>query len=57
MTRTGLALSLDEFAERFHIPAETLHAWETARAPSLEYAVAYVRTIAPHADLVAEVLT
>ncbi|WP_037278010.1 helix-turn-helix domain-containing protein [Rubellimicrobium mesophilum] len=54
MTRTGLGLSQPEFAARFHVPVGTLRDWEQARVTPPDFAVAYVRVIARHPDIVAE---
>ena len=51
-TRTGLGLSQAEFARRFHVPVGTLRDWEQARATAPDFAVAYVRVIAKHPDIV-----
>jgi putative transcriptional regulator len=51
-TRTGLGLSQPEFARRFHVPVGTLRDWE-ARVTAPDFAVAYVRVISAHPDLVA----
>ena len=53
-TRTQLGLSQVEFAARFHVPVGTLRDWEQARASAPDFAIAYVRVIARHPDLVAE---
>ncbi len=53
MTRTELGLSQAEFAARFRVPVGTLRDWEQARATAPDFAVAYVRVIRRHADLVA----
>lgn len=53
-TRTALGLSQVEFASRFHVPVGTLRDWEQARATAPDFAVAYVRVIARHPDMVAE---
>ncbi|HMR51194.1 MAG TPA: helix-turn-helix domain-containing protein [Amaricoccus sp.] len=53
-TRTGLGLSQTEFAARFHVPVGTLRDWEQARATAPDFAVAYVRVIARHPDMVAQ---
>lgn len=53
-TRTGLGLSQTEFAERFRVPVGTLRDWEQARATPPDFAVAYVRVISRHPDLVAK---
>ena len=54
MTRTSLGLSQAEFASRFHVPVGTLRDWEQARVTPPEFAVAYVRVIGRHPDIVAE---
>ncbi len=53
-TRTGLGLSQTEFADRFHVPVGTLRDWEQARVTVPDFAIAYVRVIGRHPDLVAE---
>ncbi|MCU0733480.1 MAG: helix-turn-helix domain-containing protein [Hyphomonas sp.] len=53
-TRTGLGLSQAEFASRFRIPVGTLREWEQARATAPDFAVAYVRVIGLHPDMVAK---
>ena len=53
-TRTDLGLSQTEFARRFHVPTGTLRDWEQARATPSDLAIAYVRVIARHPDMVAE---
>jgi putative transcriptional regulator len=52
-TRTGLGLSQPEFARRFHVPVGTLRDWEQARVTAPDFAIAYVRVISAHPDLVA----
>ena len=52
--RTGLGLSQSEFAARFHVPVGTLRDWEQARSRAPDFAVAYVRVIGLHPDIVAE---
>jgi putative transcriptional regulator len=52
-TRTSLGLSQSEFATRFRVPVGTLRDWEQARATAPDFAVAYVRVIGQHPDLVA----
>lgn len=52
-TRTGLGLSQAEFAARFHVPVGTLRDWEQARATAPDFAVAYVRVIGRHPEMVA----
>jgi putative transcriptional regulator len=53
-TRTGLGLSQTEFAARFRVPVGTLRDWEQARATAPDFAVAYVRVIGQHPDMVAQ---
>ncbi|MCC5957532.1 MAG: helix-turn-helix domain-containing protein [Natronohydrobacter sp.] len=53
-TRTGLGLSQTEFATRFRVPVGTLRDWEQARVTAPDFAVAYVRVIAQHPDMVAQ---
>lgn len=53
-TRTGLGLSQSEFASRFHVPVGTLRDWEQARATAPDFAIAYVRVIGRHPDMVAQ---
>ncbi len=53
-TRTGLGLSQAEFASRFHVPVGTLRDWEQARATAPNFAIAYVRVIGQHPDIVAK---
>lgn len=55
-TRTALGLSQTEFASRFRVPVGTLRDWEQARATPPDFAIAYVRVIAEHPDLVAKVV-
>ncbi|NGM46792.1 helix-turn-helix domain-containing protein [Rhodobacter sp. SGA-6-6] len=52
-TRTGLGLSQAEFAARFRVPVGTLRDWEQARATAPDFAIAYVRVIAAHPEMVA----
>ena len=54
MTRTALNLSQPEFATRFHVPVGTLRDWEQARVTPPDFAVAYVKVIARHPDLVGQ---
>ncbi len=54
MTRTKLGLSQSEFATRFRVPVGTLRDWEQARVTAPDFAVAYVKVIALHPDVVAE---
>ncbi|QCI99193.1 helix-turn-helix domain-containing protein [Agrobacterium larrymoorei] len=53
-TRTALGLSQSEFASRFHVPVGTLRDWEQARATAPDFAVAYVRVIGQHPEMVAQ---
>nr|WP_243429875.1 helix-turn-helix domain-containing protein [Acetobacter sacchari] len=53
-TRTALGLSQAEFASRFRVPVGTLRDWEQARATAPDFAVAYVRVIGQHPDMVAQ---
>lgn len=53
-TRAGLGLSQSEFANRFHVPVGTLRDWEQARATAPDFAIAYVRVIGRHPDMVAK---
>ncbi len=55
-TRTALGLSQSEFAARFRVPVGTLRDWEQARTTAPDFAMAYVRVIAEHPDLVAKVV-
>jgi len=53
-TRTGLGLSQAEFATRFRVPVGTLRDWEQARATAPDFAIAYVRIISLHPEIVAK---
>jgi putative transcriptional regulator len=53
-TRTDLGLSQTKFASRFRVPVGTLRDWEQARATAPDFAVAYVRVIGQHPDMVAK---
>nr|WP_187353175.1 helix-turn-helix domain-containing protein [Komagataeibacter melomenusus] len=53
-TRNDLGLSQVEFASRFRVPVGTLRDWEQARAMAPDFAVAYVRVIGRHPDMVAQ---
>lgn len=55
-TRVDLGLSQSGFAERFRVPVGTLRDWEQARTTPPEFALAYVRVIAEHPDLVAKLV-
>ena len=52
--RVGLGLSQAEFAKRFNVPIGTLRDWEQSRSMPPDFAVAYVRVIALHPDIVAQ---
>lgn len=56
-TRTKLGLSQAEFAERFRVPVGTLRDWEQARVTAPDFAIAYVRVIAKHPDMVAQAVS
>jgi putative transcriptional regulator len=53
-TRTALGLSQAEFAGRFRVPVGTLRDWEQARSTPPDFAVAYVKVIGQHPDMVAK---
>lgn len=53
-TRLSLNLSQSEFAARFRVPVGTLRDWEQARVTPPDFAVAYVRVIGKHPDIVAK---
>ncbi len=53
-TRTDLGLSQAEFASRFRVPVGTLRDWEQARVTAPDFAVAYVKVIAQHPEMVAQ---
>jgi putative transcriptional regulator len=53
-TRTNLGLSQSEFATTFRVPVGTLRDWEQARVTAPDFAVAYVKVIARHPDMVAK---
>lgn len=53
-TRTDLGLSQSEFAGRFRVPVGTLRDWEQARVTPPDFAVAYVKVIARHPEMVAK---
>jgi putative transcriptional regulator len=56
VARTKLGLSQAEFAAKFRVPVGTLRDWEQARATAPDFAIAYIRVIGQHPDLVAQVL-
>lgn len=53
-TRTRLGLSQSEFASRFRVPVGTLRDWEQARTTAPDFAIAYIRVISQHPDMVAK---
>lgn len=53
-TRTGLGLSQTEFATRFRVPVGTLRDWEQARVTAPDFAMAYVKVIGQHPEIVAK---
>ncbi len=53
-TRTTLGLSQSEFARRFRVPVGTLRDWEQARATPPDFAIAYVKVIGQHPEMVAK---
>jgi putative transcriptional regulator len=55
-TRTKLGLSQAEFATRFRVPVGTLRDWEQARVMAPDFALAYVRVIGLHSDMVTKAL-
>ena len=54
--RLRLRLTHDEFATRYHVPADTLHDWERGRATPDPIAAAYLVLIDADPDGVAETL-
>ena len=52
-TRTELGLSQSAFATRFRVPVGTLRDWEQARVTPPDFAIAYIRVIRLHPDMVA----
>lgn len=55
-TRTKLGLSQPEFATRFHVPVGTLRDWEQARVTVPDFAIAYIRVIKAHPDMVSDLV-
>ncbi len=55
-TRIDLGLSQTQFANRFRVPVGTLRDWEQARATAPDFAIAYVRVISQHPDIVAKIV-
>ena len=53
-TRTDLGLSQPAFAGRFRVPVGTLRDWEQARVSAPDFAIAYIKVIGLHPDMVAE---
>ena len=54
--RRALALTQDEFAQRFHIPVGTLRDWEQGRSTPDQPALAYLKVIARDPEAVARAL-
>jgi putative transcriptional regulator len=54
LTRAGLGLSQGDFAKRFRVPVGTLRDWEQARTTAPDFAIAYVKVIRQHPEIVAE---
>ena len=52
--REQSGLTQTVFAERIETPVATLRDWEQARATAPDFAIAYVRVIAQHPDMVAK---
>jgi putative transcriptional regulator len=52
-TRTELGLSQSAFATRFRVPVGTLRDWEQARVTPPDFAIACIRVIRLHPDMVA----
>jgi len=52
-TRAALGLSQTEFAARFRVAIGTLRDWEQARVTAPDFAIAYIRVIGQHPDIVA----
>lgn len=53
VTRNSLGLSQPEFASKFKVPVGTLRDWEQARSTPPDFAMAYVRVIGQHPEMVA----
>lgn len=53
-TRTDLKMSQPEFAQRFRVPVGTLRDWEQARVTPPDFAIAYLKVIGRHPDIVAQ---
>ncbi|MBB3960055.1 DNA-binding transcriptional regulator YiaG [Aureimonas phyllosphaerae] len=54
--RNRLGLSQPEFARRFRVPVGTLRDWEQARTAPPDFALAYVRVIERHPEMVLEAI-
>jgi putative transcriptional regulator len=54
--RRRLKLTIEEFSVRFHIPADTVRAWEDGSTVPDPAAIAYLRVIAHDPERVADVL-
>ncbi|ACV76399.1 MAG: helix-turn-helix domain-containing protein [Zymomonas mobilis subsp. pomaceae] len=52
--RSALGLSQKDFASRFKISVGTLRDWEQTRSTAPDYAIAYVKVISLHPEMVAE---
>lgn len=55
--RRRLKLTVEQFAERFHIPVDAIRAWEAGTSKPDALAEAYLRVIARHPKEVAAVLS
>lgn len=54
--RNRLGLSQPEFARRFRVPVGTLRDWEQARTAPPDFALAYLRVIERHPEMVLEAI-
>ncbi len=54
--RAHLIRQQSAFARRFRVPFGTPRDWEQARATAPDFAIAYVRVIARHPDMVAKAI-
>jgi putative transcriptional regulator len=54
--RTKLGLSQAEFAVKFRVAVGTLRDWEQARVTAPDFAIAYIKVIRQHPDLVERAL-
>ena len=55
-TRTGLGLSQAAFAKPLQVPIGTLRDWEQARTTAPDFAIAYIRVISRHPDMVSDTI-